>query len=246
MSITAYAFQSTLPRGERHDKFLARARGLLFQSTLPRGERRRQSGRARTRVGFNPRSRVGSDHGLLFYPVPPGMFQSTLPRGERPRTPNPDSTLFLVSIHAPAWGATCRAAGGGNRVSGFQSTLPRGERRLRVQRVIVSRCFNPRSRVGSDELRIKEGKPYLVSIHAPAWGATWPCRRAFSARSLVSIHAPAWGATAHPGPDVAHGGRFNPRSRVGSDGSDGFKSRYRHRFQSTLPRGERPLPRLSP
>ena len=42
--------------------------------------------------------------------------------------------------------------------------------------------------------------PYLtdsfsnVSIHAPAWGATFS-RRISLGVSLVSIHAPAWGAT---------------------------------------------------
>jgi len=33
-----------------------------------------------------------------------------------------------------------------------------------------------------------------VSIHAPAWGATWTHLTAISLQK-VSIHAPAWGAT---------------------------------------------------
>ena len=75
---------------------------------------------------FNPRSRVGSDN-LDTY----------------------KAKQIAVSIHAPAWGATreCRKAQG---VFEFQSTLPRGERRTFTAHVVISQCFNPRSRVGSD------------------------------------------------------------------------------------------------
>ena len=55
-----------------------------FQSTLPRGERRR------------------NDSSCLFTEG----FQSTLPRGERPRTTSPIPLMILISIHAPARGAT--------------------------------------------------------------------------------------------------------------------------------------------
>ena len=102
----------------------------------------------------------------------------------------------MVSIHAPAWGATCN-----NRY-----TIP------------VSISFNPRARVGRDV----KGKVRLatsaVSIHAPAWGATASAFEycvvlslCFNPRArvgrdsngkikgaindVVSIHAPAWGAT---------------------------------------------------
>ena len=109
----------------------------------------------------------------------------------------------------------------------FQSTLPRGERRNST----VSRgrwteppCFNPRSRVGSDQHilpadlldvvggfnpRSRVGSdgislaPYhlrdrCVSIHAPAWGATSTFFEICCNHPRdVSIHAPAWGATSH-------------------------------------------------
>ena len=35
-----------------------------------------------------------------------------------------------------------------------------------------------------------------VSIHAPAWGATYMGAAGMHHQALVSIHAPAWGATA--------------------------------------------------
>ncbi len=34
----------------------------------------------------------------------------------------------------------------------------------------------------------------MVSIHAPAWGATW-IKKNIVDDAPVSIHAPAWGAT---------------------------------------------------
>ena len=38
----------------------------------------------------------------------PTIFQSTLPRGERPRLPIEAFLIFLISIHAPAGGATAK------------------------------------------------------------------------------------------------------------------------------------------
>ena len=102
---------------------------------------------------------------------------------------------MIVSIHAPARGATAAEAAHFLSIV-FQSTLPRGERH----------------RIGAG-LR----DPDWVSIHAPARGATAPSRSArrtcwrFNPRSRagsddmwwccgacvdgVSIHAPARGAT---------------------------------------------------
>ena len=144
-------FQSTLPRGERHEIPVVLDDKTIFQSTLPRGERRRTyAGRRaynhdfnpRSRVGsdlyiqaeycttrhFNPRSRVGSDLQVALLPLTLKEFQSTLPRGERQsQVPKPSGT-YSISIHAPAWGATGQA-GKVDKREIFQSTLPRGERR---------------------------------------------------------------------------------------------------------------------
>ena len=56
----------------------------------------------------------------------------------------------------------------------------------------------------------------VVSIHAPAWGATGLtglCRNT----SNVSIHAPAWGATSFKSSSIRMLNRFNPRPRMGGD-----------------------------
>ena len=111
----------------------------------------------------------------------------------------------MISIHAPVWGAT-------------SFTPPR---RIRLPN------FNPRSRVGSDDVVINDWY-YLngISIHAPVWGATraflWmSCMKPFQStlpcgeRQLIndehmvghniSIHAPVWGATYLHGLQLAAG-----------------------------------------
>ena len=124
--------------------------------------------------------------------------------------------LFVfISIHAPAWGATWFTCGDCLQYE-FQSTLPRGERRFGIILVIVCSIFqstlprgerprsmtcscgfwhfNPRSRVGSDGTLFDAPPQKNISIHAPAWGATYRQLRFYGA-CVISIHAPAWGAT---------------------------------------------------
>ena len=99
----------------------------------------------------------------------------------------------------------------------FQSTRPRGAR--------------PSSKV-------KLLSRHLVSIHAPARGAT--CRRSnYWSRAYVSIHAPARGATmiAKIFTDNIMFQSTRPR------GARRYHSRYPagfRKFQSTRPRGARP------
>ncbi len=190
-------FQSTLPRGERH---LADAEMEIeneFQSTLPRGERRllrtllpsnyivsihapargattdQPSGKSCC-AGFNPRSREGSDAILIFRFGGNQVFQSTLPRGER------RGYRGLIQKSESRFNPRSRE---GSDVSArrkattrfmFQSTLPRGERHVETD-------------MSPDSL--------LVSIHAPARGATRKFAFANLGNFVVSIHAPARGAT---------------------------------------------------
>ena len=99
---------------------------------------------------FNPRTRVGCDRGF-----------------ETCTCPN------TVSIHAPAWGATNAFAFRAYNYIWFQSTHPRGVRLLALVSLRPMQRFNPRTRVGCD-LAAAFSSPCrkLVSIHAPAWGAT--------------------------------------------------------------------------
>ena len=54
----------------------------------------------------------------------------------------------------------------------FQSTLPRRERLILGNTSLSVSSFNPRSREGSDQSQPHHQPVYLVSIHAPAKGAT--------------------------------------------------------------------------
>ena len=146
--------------------------------------------------------------------------------------------VILISIHAPARGATSinpffssstinfnpRSREGSDLNQPlflfihhkFQSTLPRGERRLIQITKRQTENFNPRSREGSDA---------SVSVAATAVG--------------ISIHAPARGATELDCHIIMHEENFNPRSREGSDRKAITILSLLQKFQSTLPRGER-------
>ena len=76
----------------------------------------------------------------------------------------------------------------------FQSTLPHGERLSFGRNLAGLSHFNPRSRMGSDVLERGQRGGVVISIHAPAWGAT-TIEGGSNTWNLISIHAPAWGAT---------------------------------------------------
>ena len=167
---------------------------VAFQSTHPHGVRR-------TRIKF---------------PLCSTSFQSTHPHGVRLACCKVIRDNNNVSIHAPAWGATCFA---GLRLRYNQYFNPRTRMGCDVrclQAKSSERCFNPRTRMGCDSplssfqlplawfqsthprgVRLKTGVSFFahnVSIHAPAWGATLS-RAMYDYQFSVSIHAPAWGAT---------------------------------------------------
>ena len=122
-------FQSTLPRGERQCQEAIAKQIPIFQSTLPRGERPecplRNGGRTKKFQSTLPR-------GERRWKIDPACkalrFQSTLPRGERRAPKSLRQRLEIISIHAPARGATVETQTAGP---------PR-------------KYFNPRSREGSD------------------------------------------------------------------------------------------------
>ena len=153
----------------------------------------------------------------------PGLFQSTRPRGARPS--DRDHT------------AASR---------GFQSTRPRG---ARPSCVFVPHCqgrFNPRARVGRDaRYNIQQGKKYsfnprarvgrdkgkfgrgdsevTVSIHAPAWGATY----GVSAQQIMPLMFQSTrprGARPRSWTGRTALSCFNPRARVGRDPTESLQT----------------------
>mgnify|MGYP003962240501 CR=1 FL=1 len=164
-------------------------------------------------AGFNPRPRMGGD--------------ADVPR---------KSDTQAVSIHAPAWGATLLIPKA-SRLEGFQSTPPHGGRPSNIERAIrismfqstpphggrrkpPGRCgpvwrFNPRPRMGGDHISLSS-----------------------STLSIVSIHAPAWGATTYVARTIHMNSRFNPRPRMGGDVRP-RRIQRKSEFQSTPPHGGR-------
>ncbi len=129
----------------------------------------------------------------LFSSIEIFMFQSTRPRGARPNTALASNPQNLFQSTRPR-GARQRFDAGGQASAQFQSTRPRGARpEVRTERLTLV-SFNPRARAGRDVIIEKFDALKLVSIHAPARGAT--CERTKDAlQAKVSIHAPARGAT---------------------------------------------------
>ena len=128
-----------LPRGERPTPTTSTTSPPLFQFALPRGERLTDAFPPGWLVGFNSRSRVGSDLRIS---------SSTRNQGVSIRAPawgatQPAMRKVLridVSIRAPAWGATpsCIAC---LLISSFQFALPRGERLRRRRPALAGLRF---------------------------------------------------------------------------------------------------------
>jgi len=166
---------------------------------------------------FNPRTREGCDSLPLKNCCKNPPFQSTHPRGVRPTFSAHDDKFAVVSIHAPARGATISIKGNfgkyqvsihaparGATCASFQAVNSayvsihapaRGATVLELmvkQSWILFQSTHPRG--VRRELVREASNGGGVSIHAPARGATH-LRNSQSLRSLVSIHAPARGAT---------------------------------------------------
>jgi len=101
---------------------------------------------------FNPRARVGRDS---FFAYQLNVWSRFNPRARvgRDRTKAPEIWELVVSIHAPAWGATAPSLSPGPTVACFNPRARVG--RDMVERFILMRRqgFNPRARVGRDPVR---------------------------------------------------------------------------------------------
>ncbi len=208
-------------------------------------------------------------------------FQSTPPRGGR-RLRVHFAPGLVVSIHAPARGATASCPRSPSHSTRFNPRPRAGGDRRRSMSTASGTCFNPRPRAGGDPARFRwwlrlgcfnprpraGGDPSLaecialgiVSIHAPARGATRDVR-VFARGQEFQSTPPRGGRHPTSRPSGAGFRGFNPRPRAGGDqalhllahGGVGFNPRPRAggdrwraawqarnwRFQSTPPRGGR-------
>ena len=125
---------------------------------------------------FNPRSRTGSDDNMTQATLYIGLFQPTLPHGERRAADCAAVRQRQISTHAPARGAT------------------RGKSRRHPV--------------------------FDISTHAPARGAT-NAVRLLGLQVKISTHAPARGATGTTAPTATYG-QFQPTlphgERLGGQG----------------------------
>ena len=210
----------------------------MFQSTPPRGGRPVRIVNKIRMSSFNPRPRAGGDAFFAFKFVTQWRFQSTPPRGGRPMptslrqwttafqsTPPRGGRQFdgacgivldVVSIHAPARGAT-PIAFGMQAIYKFQSTPPRGGRRNSIRIYRQNNGFQSTPPRGGRLKRMKSEIHIYEFQSTPPRGGRRPGRclcafgTCFNPRpraggdkirviniiidTIVSIHAPARGAT---------------------------------------------------
>ena len=150
-------------------------RNSLFQSTRPHGARRNRSDQfSAVSPSFNPRARTGRD-------------LTRMGRG---------CGASVVSIHAPARGATYAGLTGQSITEWFQSTRPHGARLCVNQTVFIVRH---------------------VSIHAPARGATSLSSSSQAISSMFQSTRPHGARQSNPHGFAESGQGFNPRARTGRD-----------------------------
>ena len=142
---------------------------------------------------FNPRSREGSD---LSNFIPNVFFINFNPRsreGSDATIPTNCNRYDRISIHAPAKGATW-CIGYQTFTATFQSTLPRRERRKHGRAYSLRYNFNPRSREGSDKI-ITDQFPVIQNFNPRSREGSDLCKLDIQPKIIISIHAPAKGAT---------------------------------------------------
>ena len=122
-------------------------------------------------------------------------FQSTLPHGERLSVISFPLGCSRISIHAPAWGATCLPAPLSNLPWNFNPRSRMGSDDTPPQSVTTTIHFNPRSRMGSDALSFYTRSRVLYFNPRSRMGSDDDLHRDCGRRVRISIHAPAWGAT---------------------------------------------------
>ena len=147
----AYVFQSTHPRGVRHNGDPVWTYGVLFQSTHPRGVRRVRSP-----------------------PYKPSLvFQSTHPRGVRLRLLRQISKCKTISIHAPTRGATKNTSAHMDKDTISIHAPTRGATLVLVRPRKVLRIFQSTHPRGVRQPTVGlVGDAGAISIHAPTRGAT--------------------------------------------------------------------------
>jgi len=121
----------------------------------------------------------------------------------------------------------------------FQSTPPHGGRLQQPLKAALQTSFNPRPRMGGDlSMAFTLVASIVVSIHAPAWGATAVARPA-RGWWLCFNPRPRMGGDYGKQSQCGWADGFNPRPRMGGDTNSSNVMAVMLRFQSTPPHGGR-------
>ena len=168
---------------------------LTFQSTRPVWGR---DGLCAFRIpstrDFNPRAPHG---GATYAPAlldAAGLISIHVPRVGRDRYHRFYNRGRQISIHAPAWGATCRVA---RDIMHFAISIHApawGATRTAEAATLAGTISIHAPAWGATMDAMRSRRLGVISIHAPAWGATGGIHAA-DVICRISIHAPAWGAT---------------------------------------------------
>ena len=129
----------------------------------------------------------------------------------------PNANQIRVSIHAPAWGATTPPCASGWSWPSFNPRTRVGCDFLKRLRYYLGKRFqstHPRG-VRRTTGEVLNKRIAFQSTHPR--GVRRLLRKVFELIIVVSIHAPAWGATMDRMHDGGHKRSFNPRTRVGCD-----------------------------
>ena len=144
----------------------------MLQSTRQHGARLRPPGLRSSGPGFNPRARKGRDAGCAMDEALSDVFQSTRPHGARPwSVPAADAPVcFNPRARTGRDWAYPRPI---SAASSFNPRARTGRDSSSSWCAAAWGCFNPRARTGRDQQPFSsQTYQTLVSIHAPARGAT--------------------------------------------------------------------------
>ena len=204
-------------RGATGDS-MTNLRTLTFQSAPPHGGRLHGAKEALHRSCFNPRPRTGGDPLMILGSRLTDEFQSAPPHGGRHQARLRQATTARFNP---------RPRTGGD----YQFTA---RRRLRLS-------FNPRPRTGGDTRDQRDPTPQLVSIRAPARGATTAGRTTRRPGAFQS--APPHGGRLEVEPQRARAGEVSIRAPARGATPDAEPAAADDKFQSAPPHGGRRLGR---
>ena len=210
-------FQSTRPCGARPLEVAVRQRRIAFQSTRPCGARRDSSRTMQEFREFQSTRPCGARraapeelHARRPISIHAPVWGATIHR-HRDLSPakyfNPRARV----------GRDTRSQAAGRRTSYFNPRARVGRDELRTKAGKRARHFNPRARVGRDARPLAWREVPLAFQSTRPRGARHEKSCAQEALYLISIHAPAWGATNKIAADCSEFLDFNPRARVGRD-----------------------------